>query len=110
MYNSPKEVHWKRKKKKKKEKLSEWDEKVNEQHMKIKYPMQPMCFLREENNWYVSHPKIKLHPKNAWQSLENPLAYLKCVNHMLPNHSFEEFQCLKRSLINSKTSTLTPWL
>jgi hypothetical protein len=28
------------------------------------------------------HFKIKLHPKNAWQSFENPQAHPKCISHM----------------------------
>jgi hypothetical protein len=64
LQNSPK-----KKKKKKKEVLFEWDMKVDEWHMKTKYP-------KEEDHWYAPHPKIKPHPKNVWQSLKNPLKYL----------------------------------
>jgi hypothetical protein len=50
--------------KKEKKNLSMRDIKVNELHMKIE------C------------PKIKPHPKNVWQNLENPPAHPKCVDHL----------------------------
>jgi len=43
--------------------------------MKTKYPKQPERFLGKEDHQYAPCPKIKPHPKNAWQSLENPLAH-----------------------------------
>jgi hypothetical protein len=59
----------------------------------------PLC----DDHWYVPRPKIKLHPKNVWQSFENPLAHPICINHLWPKCSHEEFLCLKKSMLDSKT-------
>jgi hypothetical protein len=56
--------------------------KVDELHMKTKCPNQVGRFLGEENHRYAPPFEIKPHPKNVWQSLENPLVYLKCINHL----------------------------
>jgi hypothetical protein len=45
--------------------------------MKTKCPKQCGHFLKKEDRQYVPHPEIKPHPKNVWQSPENPLAYTK---------------------------------
>jgi hypothetical protein len=50
--------------------------------MMTKCPKQPKHLPREENHKYAPHFNIKHHPKNAWQSPENPLAHPKCVNHL----------------------------
>jgi hypothetical protein len=50
--------------------------------MKTKCPKQLGRFLGEEDHQYVPCFEIKLHPKNAWQNLENPLAYPKCVSYL----------------------------
>jgi len=49
--------------------------------MRTKCPKHFGCFLGKENHQYVPHLEIKPHPKNAWKSLENPLAHSKCVKH-----------------------------
>jgi hypothetical protein len=67
---------------KKEEELFVWDKKVSELHMKTICPKQLGGFLGEENHQYAPCLKIKLHPKNVWQSLENPLAHPKCVSHL----------------------------
>jgi hypothetical protein len=50
--------------------------------MRTKCPKQLGHFPREKDHEYVPHPEIKPHPKNAWQSLKNPLAHPKCVSHL----------------------------
>jgi hypothetical protein len=42
--------------------------------MKTKSPKQLECLPKEEDHQCAPCFKIKLHPKNAWQSSENPLA------------------------------------
>jgi hypothetical protein len=56
--------------------------KVDELHMRTKCPKELGRFPRKKDHQYAPRPKIKLHPKNAWQSFENPLAHPKCINHM----------------------------
>jgi hypothetical protein len=43
--------------------------------MKAKCPKQLRCLPKKEYHQYVPHSKIKPHPKNPWQSLENPLTH-----------------------------------
>jgi hypothetical protein len=50
--------------------------------MKTKYPKQFGCFPGEENHQYAPRLDIKLHPKNAWQSHENPLAHPNFESHL----------------------------
>jgi hypothetical protein len=50
--------------------------------MKTKCPNQHEHIPRKENHPYAPHPKMKPHPKSAWQNFENPLTLLKCINHM----------------------------
>jgi len=50
--------------------------------MKTKCPKQTEHFPKEKDHPYVLCPKIKFHPKNAWQSPEIPLANPKHVNHL----------------------------
>jgi hypothetical protein len=45
--------------------------------MKTKCPKQCEHLLGEEDHPYAPCPKIMPHPKNAWQSFKNPLAYAK---------------------------------
>jgi hypothetical protein len=45
--------------------------------MKTKCPKQRGYLLGEEDHQYAPRFKIKPHPKNVWQSLENPLAHPK---------------------------------
>jgi len=60
---------------KRNKKEEEGDKKVDELHMNIKCPKQPGHFLGKEDCQYASRPEKKFHPKNVWQSLENPLAH-----------------------------------
>jgi hypothetical protein len=64
---------------------------------------------KKENHRYVPCFEIKPNPKNVWQSFENPLAHLKCINLLQPKCSHEEFICLEKSTMDSKACTLTPW-
>jgi len=50
--------------------------------MRTKCPKPLGHLLGKENHQYVPCSKIKLHPKNAWQNLENPLIDPKCVSHL----------------------------
>ncbi len=50
--------------------------------MRTKCPKPFKCFLGKKNHQYAPHPEIKIHPKNAWQSLENPLAHPICISHL----------------------------
>jgi len=86
--------------------LPEWD-KVNKQNMRTKCPMQLVHLTKEEDYQYTPRLDIKLHPKNAWQSLENPLAHPKCINHLWPKCSNEESICLKKLLMDFKVYILT---
>jgi hypothetical protein len=56
--------------------------KVDELHIRTKCPKQHGRLPREEDHQRVPLLEIKIHPKNVWQSFENPLAHPKCVNHM----------------------------
>jgi len=57
--------------------------------------------LRKEDHQYAPHLKIKPHPKNAWQSFDNPLTHSKCVSHMQLKCNLKEFLCLKKSWMDS---------
>jgi hypothetical protein len=98
-----------RNKKEKKKVISKWGKKVDKRHMMTKCPKQLVCLPRDEDHWYAPHFEIKFHPKNVQQCPKNPLAHQKYVSHMWPKCSFEEFICMKRSLMDSKACTLTPW-
>jgi hypothetical protein len=50
--------------------------------MKTKCPKQPKRLPRKEDYQNAPRFKIKPHPKNAWQNLENPLAHPKCEGHL----------------------------
>jgi hypothetical protein len=50
--------------------------------MKIECPKQHGHLPKEGDHRYASRPKIKPHPKNAWQNFENPLAHAKCIDHL----------------------------
>jgi hypothetical protein len=88
-------------KKDRKEVLSVRDKKVDELHMRTKCPKQPRDFLGKEDHQYAPCLEIKPRPKNAWPSLENPLAHPKCVNHMRPKCNLKEFVCPKKSWMDS---------
>jgi hypothetical protein len=45
-------------------------------------PKQPKCLPGKEDHKYAPLFEIKLHPKNAWQSSENPLTHPKCKGHL----------------------------
>ncbi len=53
--------------------------KVDKLHMRPKCPKQLGRLLGEEDHQYAPHLEIKRHPKNVWQSLENPLAHSKFI-------------------------------
>ncbi len=54
--------------------------------MKTKCPKQLGHLVGEEDHQYGSHYEIKPHPKNVWQSPENPLTHPKCELHQLRHH------------------------
>jgi hypothetical protein len=96
-------------KRKKKKVLFVWSKKVDDLYMRTKCPKQHEHLPRKKDRQYAPHLKIKPHPKNTLPSLDNPLAHLKCINHLWPKCNAEEFLCLKRSFKDSKACTLTLW-